>query len=114
MRFRCHDAAFLIANGYDVTAIEASLKMIDVAQHLHPELAGRFIRASVPLRDSDSLFSRQFGAVVCIGTIIHIPTNIFLSSLPRYGISLRQMASCSCQAQSATCLHKKTRMNKVV
>ena len=63
----------LVAKGYDVTAIEASPKMIDVAQRLHPELAGRIIPASVPLRDSDRLLPRQFRAVVCIGTIIHVP-----------------------------------------
>jgi SAM-dependent methyltransferase len=67
------DAAFLIAKSYDVTAIEASPKMIEFAQRLHPELAGRITLASVPLRDSDSLLSRQFGAVVCIGTILHVP-----------------------------------------
>jgi 2-polyprenyl-3-methyl-5-hydroxy-6-metoxy-1,4-benzoquinol methylase len=67
------DAAFLIANGYDVTAVEASAQMMEVAQRLHPELAGRITLASVPLRDSDSLLSRQFGAVVCIGTILHVP-----------------------------------------
>ncbi len=67
------DAAFLVAKGYDVTAVEASAQMMEVAQHLYPELAGRITLASVPLRDSDRLFSRQFSAVVCIGTIIHVP-----------------------------------------
>lgn len=66
------DAAFLLANGYDVTAIEALPKMIEVALHLHPELGGHITRASVPLRDSDSLFANQFSSVVCIGTIIHV------------------------------------------
>lgn len=47
--------------------------MMELAQHLHPELAGRIILASVPLRDSDSLLAHQFDAVVCIGTIIHVP-----------------------------------------
>ncbi len=47
--------------------------MIEVAQSLHPEMAGRITLASLPLRDSDSMLSRQFGAVVCIGTIIHVP-----------------------------------------
>jgi 2-polyprenyl-3-methyl-5-hydroxy-6-metoxy-1,4-benzoquinol methylase len=67
------DASLLISRGYDVTAVEASPKMIEVAQNLHPELAARIIEASVPLRDSDSLLAHQFGAVVCIGTIIHVP-----------------------------------------
>jgi 2-polyprenyl-3-methyl-5-hydroxy-6-metoxy-1,4-benzoquinol methylase len=67
------DAAFLVAKGYDVRAVEASARMMEVALHLHPELAGRITLASVPLRDSDRLFSRQFSAVVCIGTIIHVP-----------------------------------------
>jgi len=35
------DAGFLMAKGYDVTAIEASPKMLQVAQSLHPELAVR-------------------------------------------------------------------------
>jgi len=34
------DAAFLIAKGYDVAAIEAYPNMIEVALRLHPELAG--------------------------------------------------------------------------
>ncbi|MFA6223836.1 MAG: methyltransferase domain-containing protein [Desulfomonilaceae bacterium] len=83
------DAAFLVAKGYDVTAIEASPKMIDVAQRLHPELAGRIIPASVPLRDSDRLLSRQFRAVVCIGTIIHVPDilNYYRHFVPIYRIN---------------------------
>jgi 2-polyprenyl-3-methyl-5-hydroxy-6-metoxy-1,4-benzoquinol methylase len=67
------DAAFLNARDYDVTAIEASPKMLEVAQRLHPELADRITLASMPLRESDSQLSRQFGAVMCIGTIIHVP-----------------------------------------
>jgi 2-polyprenyl-3-methyl-5-hydroxy-6-metoxy-1,4-benzoquinol methylase len=47
--------------------------MIEAAVRLHTELAGRITLATVPLRDSDSLLSRQFRAVVCIGTIIHMP-----------------------------------------
>ncbi|MHB8204341.1 MAG: hypothetical protein ACYDHG_11650 [Desulfomonilaceae bacterium] len=34
---------------------------------------GRITLASVPPANSDSLLSRQFRAVVCIGTIIHMP-----------------------------------------
>ncbi len=67
------DSAFLIAKGYDVTAIEASPKMIKVAQRWHPELTGRIALGALPLPDSDALLARQFGAVICIGSIIHIP-----------------------------------------
>ena len=67
------DAAFLISRGYDVTAVEAAPKMIEVAQRLHPELAGRIIQATLPFREPDRLLCRHFGAVVCIGTIIHVP-----------------------------------------
>jgi 2-polyprenyl-3-methyl-5-hydroxy-6-metoxy-1,4-benzoquinol methylase len=70
-------AAFLIAKGYDLAAIEAAPKMIDEAQHLHPELTGRIALGALPLPDSDPLLTRQFGAVVCIGTIIHVPDQYF-------------------------------------
>ncbi|MGC8660427.1 MAG: class I SAM-dependent methyltransferase [Desulfomonilaceae bacterium] len=66
------DAAFLLSKGYDMAAIEASPKMIEAAQRLHPELTGRIALGALPLPDSDPLLTRQFDAVLCIGTIIHI------------------------------------------
>ena len=56
------------------TAIDASPKMLELAQRLHPELTGRITLGALPLPDSDvSFLTRRFGAVILIGTIIHVP-----------------------------------------
>ncbi len=67
------DAAFLLANGYEVTAVDASAGMVAEATRLHPELAGRVSCAAVPFPADSPLLKSSFDAVVAIGVFMHIP-----------------------------------------
>jgi SAM-dependent methyltransferase len=67
------DAAFLLANGYDLTGIDASAGMVAEATRIHPELAGRVSCAAVPVSDDSPLLLRTFDAVLSIAMFMHIP-----------------------------------------
>jgi len=67
------DAAFLLAGGYDVTAIDASAAMIAEAVRLHPGLAGRIVHAAVPLPEGSPLLTRTFHAVFSNAMLMHVP-----------------------------------------
>jgi len=67
------DAAFLQANGFDVTAVDASPGMIAEAARLHPELAGGLSCAAVPFPGDSPLLRRSFDAVFSNAMFMHIP-----------------------------------------
>ncbi len=67
------DAAFLQANGFDVTAVDASPGMVAEAARLHPELAGRLSCAAVPFPEGSPLLRRSFDAVFSNAMFMHIP-----------------------------------------
>jgi SAM-dependent methyltransferase len=67
------DAAFLLANGYEVTAVDASAGMVAEATRIHPELSGRVSCAAIPFPGDSPLLLRTFDAVVSIGMLMHIP-----------------------------------------
>jgi heptosyltransferase-3 len=67
------DAAFLLASGFELTAVDASAGMIAEATRAHPELAGRVSCAAVPFPADSPLLRRSFDAVVAIGMFMHIP-----------------------------------------
>jgi SAM-dependent methyltransferase len=67
------DAAFLLASGYEVTAVDASAGMVAEATRLHPELAGRVSCAAVPFPADSPWLKSSFDAVVAIGVFMHIP-----------------------------------------
>ncbi len=67
------DAAFLKANGFDVTGVDVSPAMLAIAQQRHPELSGRLHQASIPLPQGSSLLNQQFAGVISVATIMHIP-----------------------------------------
>lgn len=67
------EAAFLLANGYDVTALDASTPMIETALRHHPELQGRLRQASLPLDEDNGLLTNPCDGVVCIAVLMHIP-----------------------------------------
>ena len=67
------DAAFLLSKGFDITAVDASEKMLAAARQCHPELGNRLAKAAFPLASDSSLLTQRFDAVVLIATIMHIP-----------------------------------------
>lgn len=67
------DAAFLLARGHDVTAIDASAAMIAEAVRLHPGLVGRIVHAAVPLPEGSPLLRRTFHAVFSNAMLMHVP-----------------------------------------
>jgi SAM-dependent methyltransferase len=67
------DAAFLHANGYEVTAVDASAGMVAEVTRIHPELSGRVSCAAIPFPSDSPLLRRTFDAVVSIGMFMHLP-----------------------------------------
>ena len=64
------DAAWFLARGFEVTALDGSQAMADRAVELHPELADRIrvvrLPAALPFEDG------AFDAVVSLATIMHL------------------------------------------
>jgi SAM-dependent methyltransferase len=67
------DAAHLLAQGHDVTIVDASPQLVSAALKLHPELQGRIHAAPFPLPDDSELLARRYGAVVSIAVLMHVP-----------------------------------------
>lgn len=67
------DAAFLMASGYDVRAVDASAGLIEEALKLHPELVGRLSVAAVPFPEECPLLRDGFQAIVSMAVLMHIP-----------------------------------------
>ena len=66
------DSAFLLANGFDVAAIDASAEMLIQAQRHHPQLAGRLSPEPFPLFADSPILKRQFDGVISIAALMHI------------------------------------------
>lgn len=66
------DAAFLLHQGFDVTAMDASAGMLAEAGRRHPELRGRLRHAAFPLRSEDALLDQRFDAIVSVAAVMHI------------------------------------------
>jgi SAM-dependent methyltransferase len=64
------DAAFMLANGFDVIASDAVQEMIDAAAACHPALAGRLCRICLPLDLTPSLGT--FDGVYAVATLMHL------------------------------------------
>jgi SAM-dependent methyltransferase len=64
------DAAFMLANGFDVIASDAVQEMIDAAAACHPALAGRLCRICLPLDLTPSL--GPFDGVYAVATLMHL------------------------------------------
>ena len=52
------EAAFLLQNGHDVRAIDASAGMVEEALRRHPELSGRLSCVALPLEEGSRLLGR--------------------------------------------------------
>jgi SAM-dependent methyltransferase len=66
------DAAFLLAQGFNITAIDASGGMIRAARAAHPDLAGRLRMAAFPLKARDPLLQQRFDAIAAIAVLMHL------------------------------------------
>ncbi len=64
------DAAFMLANGFDVTAVDGSAEMIASAVKLHPELSGRLHTIHLPEDFSEGL--GRFDGLFSIATLMHL------------------------------------------
>jgi len=67
------DAAFLVAQGRDVTATDASTAMLDAAGRCHPELSGRLINAPLPLPSGHELLQSTFDGIYSVAVLMHVP-----------------------------------------
>jgi SAM-dependent methyltransferase len=67
------DAAWLLAQGFDVTAVDGSQAMAERAGRLHPELSGRIrvVRLPAALPFGDDVFD----GVISFATIMHLPAD---------------------------------------
>ncbi|MCX7031268.1 MAG: methyltransferase domain-containing protein [Spirochaetes bacterium] len=84
------DAAFLLASGYEVTAVDASAGMVAEATRFHPELAGRVSCAAIPFPADSPLLQRSFDAVVSIAVFMHIPDNDLAAAASQLRVLVRQ------------------------
>ncbi|MDZ7666523.1 MAG: class I SAM-dependent methyltransferase [Desulfotignum sp.] len=64
------DAAFMLENGFDVTASDGIQEMIDAATACHPVLAGRLCRIRLP-RDLTPALG-PFDGVYAVATLMHL------------------------------------------
>jgi len=65
------DAAFMLANGFDVIATDGVRQMIDAAAICHPEIAGQLRLICLP-KDLMCL-PRHFDGIYSIATFMHLP-----------------------------------------
>jgi SAM-dependent methyltransferase len=66
------DAAFLMGQGFEITAIDGSNMMLEEASRRHPELASRLHVAAVPFDSESPLLKRKFSAVLAIALVMHL------------------------------------------
>ena len=66
------DAAFLVSEGFDLTIVDPSIGMLKRAAELHPELAAKMHRVSLPFPKDSPLLKEKFSAVLLIASIMHI------------------------------------------
>lgn len=64
------DAAFMLENGFDVTASDGVQEMIDAAAACHPALAGRLCRICLP-RDLTPALG-PFEGIYAVATLMHL------------------------------------------
>ncbi len=67
------DSAYLMREGFDITAIDASAQMLETAHVYHPELRGHLRQESLPLSAESRILGEKFDGVVSIATFMHIP-----------------------------------------
>jgi phage repressor protein C with HTH and peptisase S24 domain/SAM-dependent methyltransferase len=69
------DAAFLHAQGFRVTATDASPAMLAELTQRHPELVGCCLEKSFPFQPDDPLLAAAFDAVTCFAMLMHVPNH---------------------------------------
>lgn len=65
------DLAALRSRGHDCYGIDGTAEFVELAQEVHPELAGRITHAVLP--DCELPFSGEFDAVLCSAVLMHLP-----------------------------------------
>ena len=69
------DAAFMDSElGSEVTALDGSAAMVELARTAHPEIADRIHHTVMPLSDDENAeFAESFDVVVCLAMLMHLP-----------------------------------------
>jgi SAM-dependent methyltransferase len=65
------DLVSLSALGHDCYGVDGTAEFVELAQEVHPELAGRITHAVLP--DCELPFSGEFDAVLCSAVLMHLP-----------------------------------------
>ena len=82
------DAAFMLANGFDVTGVDGACEMITSALKLHPELSGRLHTVDLP--GGLSQFSGPFDGIFSIATLMHLTRPAIDEVFKRAGLLINQ------------------------
>jgi SAM-dependent methyltransferase len=72
------DLVALSALGHDCYGIDGTAEFVQLAQELHPELAGRIAHAALP--DCERPFGGKFDAVLCSAVLMHLPVDQLVPS----------------------------------
>ncbi len=66
------DAFFMLSNGYNITAVDGSEKMIVESKKIHPELSNNLFHKILP---NDLNFNIKFNGIYSIATLMHLEEN---------------------------------------
>jgi cyclopropane fatty-acyl-phospholipid synthase-like methyltransferase len=82
------DAAFMLAQGYDITGVDGASEMIASALKIHPELSGRLFTVHLP--QGLSQFSAPFDGIFSIATLMHLTRPAIEEVFKRVGLLIHQ------------------------
>jgi cyclopropane fatty-acyl-phospholipid synthase-like methyltransferase len=82
------DAAFMMAQGFDVTGVDGAFEMIASALKRHPELSGRLHTVHLP--GGLSRFSDSFDGIFSIATLMHLSRSAIDEVFKRAGLLINQ------------------------
>jgi SAM-dependent methyltransferase len=81
------DASFMYRNGYDVLALDGSVKMIAEAERCHPELTGQLEVIKIP--DALHFEPSSFDGVYSIATLMHLDKDSIARTIEKIAMILK-------------------------
>lgn len=82
------DAAFMLANGFDITGVDGAAEMIASAIRLHPELSGRIHTVHLPEGLSENL--GFFDGLFSIATLMHLTRQAIHGVFKKSGLLIHE------------------------